>query len=202
MNDKNNIKNILPKQYTIFLPIFYKIDSLMESHPTVIIAIDGNSGAGKTTLAKLISNIYDCNVFHMDHFFLRPELRTDERLNEIGGNVDYVRFNEEIIKGLKSGREFKYKIYNCKKMKLDEYIYVIPKKLNIIEGVYSMHPTLIHNYNLKIFLHIDKKTQINRLLKRENPIMIKRFIEQWIPMENEYFKKMKIQEKSDLIFNV
>lgn len=63
----------------------------------LLIAIDGMSGAGKTTLAEQLAERLDANVFHMDDFFLRPEQRTEERSREIGGNVDYERFHNEIL---------------------------------------------------------------------------------------------------------
>ena len=74
----------------------------MKVHDTVIVAIDGNSAAGKSTLAGIIKDVYgeDCNIFIWMIFFLTPELRTEERLKEIGGNVDYVRFKEEIVNGI------------------------------------------------------------------------------------------------------
>ncbi|MDD4504425.1 MAG: hypothetical protein PHS15_06320 [Clostridiaceae bacterium] len=191
---------IVKAEYKYYFEIFRRIDSLRKSHESIQIAIDGNSGAGKSTLAALLGSVYDCNIFHMDHFFLRPELKTKERLKEIGGNVDYIRFRQEVVAGLQRGREFKYQIYNCKKMTMDQYISVLPKKLNIIEGVYSMHPTLIGNYNLKIFLRIDEKEQSLRILKRNGDTMQKQFLCKWIPLENQYFKQMKIEEKSDLVF--
>ena len=61
---------------------------------SVIIAIDGRCAAGKTYLASRIKEAVECNVIHMDYFFLRPEQRTSERLREPGGNVDYERFTE------------------------------------------------------------------------------------------------------------
>jgi len=148
---------IIKAEYKNYFEVFDRIDSLMKLHSTVNVAIDGKSGAGKSTLAGLIGNVYDCNIFHMDDFFLTSELRTEERLKEVGGNVDYVRFRQEIINGLQRGREFQYRKYNCAKKAMDENITVIPKKLNIIEGSYSMHPTLIDFYNLKIFCMLMKK---------------------------------------------
>ena len=137
-----------------------KIDSFVEKKDLAIIAIDGNCGAGKSTLAQLMSVAYDdCNVFHMDDFFLRPELQTKERLNEVGGNVDYVRFRNEVIKGIQKRMPFTYQIYNCKKKTLEEKILVNPKKINIIEGSYSMHNSLSDFYDLKIFLEIDPIVQ-------------------------------------------
>ena len=53
-----------------------QIDELLAAKNTVIVAIDGKCTSGKTTLASKLAEIYDCNVFHMDDFFLRPEQRT------------------------------------------------------------------------------------------------------------------------------
>lgn len=202
-----NIENVLPKEYglnpKIELPlIFAKIDELLKNNNIVNVAIDGKSGAGKSTLASIIKEEYDCNVFHMDDFFLTPELKTESRLTEVGGNVDYVRFNDEIILGLKSMKEFRYQRYNCKKMELDDFVNVKPKRLNIIEGSYSMHPTLIENYDLKIFLQIDEKEQVERILKRNGPFMLQKFTNEWIPKENMYFGKMNIPDNADIVFNV
>jgi uridine kinase len=191
---------MLKAKYKDYFEVFNRIDSLMKLHSTVSVAIDGNSGAGKSTLAELIGNVYDCNIFHMDDFFLTPELKTEERLKEVGGNVDYVRFRREIIEGLQRGCEFQYRKYDCAKNAMSEYITVTPKKLNIIEGSYSMHQTLIDFYNLKIFLHINRETQSQRILKRNGTAMHRRFLNEWIPLENQYFEKMKIRERSDLVF--
>ncbi len=184
-----------------FIEILNKIDSLLNNLPTVIVAIDGNSGAGKSSLAEMIQKNRDCNVFHMDHFFLTPELRTEERYGETGGNVDYVRFKREVADGLLSGQEFTYRIFNCKAMAFEEdMVKVTPKRINIVEGVYSMHPMLIDIYNLKIFLGIDKGEQSRRILQRSGPELHKKFQSLWIPMENKYFEEMKIIQQSDLIY--
>jgi len=192
----------MQSQYNKYSKILSNIDSLLNFHDTVLVAIDGSSGAGKSTLANVLSEVYDCNVFHMDDFFLRPELKTEERLKELAGNVDYVRFKEEVIVGLNSGQEFKYQIYDCKQMALTNWVSVVPKKLNIIEGSYSMHPTLIDNYHLKIFLHINPEEQSLRILKRNGPIMHRKFLSLWVPLENKYFSEMNIAAQSNLVFEV
>lgn len=184
-----------------FSEILDKIDVLLQRRSSVIVAIDGNSGAGKSSLADRIERERDCNVFHMDHFFLTPELRTKERLEEIGGNVDYVRFRNEVAARLLNGKEFSYHIYDCQRMTYEEEpIRVMPKRLNIIEGVYSMHPMLIDIYDLKIFLGIDKDEQSRRILKRSGPELHKKFLSLWIPLENKYFEARKIKEQSDLVY--
>ncbi len=205
---------VVDRMFKDYFEVFCRIDTLLngqkkqpagigsESGRSVNVAIEGNSGAGKSSLAALLEEIYDCNVFHMDHFFLTPDLRTEERLKEVGGNVDYVRFRNEVINGLKSGKEFNYQIYDCSKGALDQIVNVKPKMLNIIEGSYSMHPTLAESYDLKIFLGIGAEEQSRRILERNGPLIHKKFISLWIPLENRYFFELDIASQCDLVIIV
>ena len=166
-----------------------KIDELLMQKDIVIVAIDGKCTSGKTTLAAKLAEIYDCNVFHMDDFFLRPEQRTPERLAEVGGNVDYERFKEEILIPLQDGKQFSYRPFDCSTFTLANPVTVIPKQLNIIEGTYSHHPYFGNPYNLKVMLTVTPELQRERILQRP-AFLHQRFFEQWIPMENRYFESL------------
>lgn len=173
------------------------IDSLLEEKNQVLVAIDGNCTAGKTTLAAALAELYDCNVFHMDDFFLRPEQRTEDRYAQTGGNVDYERFQEEVLIPLQSEKSFSYRPFRCKTFTMGDAIAVTPKQLNIIEGTYSLHPYFGEPYDLKVFLSIDAHTQRQRVLQR--PAFVhEAFFEKWIPMEQAYFDGFKIPERCDL----
>lgn len=163
-----------------------QIDGLLTQKDLIIVAIDGKCTSGKSTLASKLEQIYDCNVFHMDDFFLRPEQRTRSRFAEVGGNVDYERFQEEVLLPLRSGRSFSYRPFDCKTFTLSAPIIVTPKRLNIVEGTYSHHPYFGNPYDLKILLTVDEEIQRRRILDRPE-FLHKRFFEEWIPMENRYF---------------
>lgn len=180
--------------------LFQQIEELMKSRERIVVAIDGQCTSGKTTLADLLSQRYDCNVFHMDHFFLRPEQRSTERLEETGGNVDRERFQTEVIDGILSGKEFPYRPYDCTDKELKTPINVMPKRLNVVEGAYSMHPSLVDSYDLKVLMEIDQEMQRQRIWDRNGPKMYQRFITEWIPMEDRYLAEMGIREKSNLVF--
>ena len=184
-----------------FLPLFNNINKLMQNKERIIVAIDGNSAAGKSSLAALLKSVYACNIFSMDDFFLQPFQRTPERLNEPGGNVDYERFGKEIIEPLKSGGPFIYKAYNCQTGELSRPVIVSPHQLNIIEGVYSLHPHFVAVYDIKVFLSLNHVEQRRRLSSR-NAELFNRFIKEWIPMENKYFKAFQIPAKCDIVFHV
>ena len=173
------------------------IDAQLAQKEQVIVAIDGNCTAGKTTLADALETLYDCNVIHIDDFFLQPHQRTAERYAETGGNVDYERFAEEVLHPLRSGMAFSYRPFDCRTFALAEPIELSPKKLTIIEGSYSHHPYFKDPYDLKIFLTVTPDLQRRRIQERPT-FLHKRFFEEWIPMEHRYFHEFQIMERSDI----
>jgi uridine kinase len=175
-----------------------RIDALVSQKDFVIVAIDGYCTSGKTTLAAQLAQVYDCNLFHLDDYFLRPEQRTEERYAEIGGNVDYERFRTEVLLPLRAGKAFSYRPFDCKTFTLSEPVSVQPKKLNIIEGSYSHHPYFGDPYDLKVFLSITSELQRERVLQRP-AFLHQPFFEKWIPMENRYFEGFGIPSKSDIL---
>ena len=185
------------KNPNLFMPLFEKIDAKLQSG-RVILAIEGGSASGKTSLSKTLKEIYDCTVFHMDDYFLRPEQRTPERFKEIGGNVDRERFLEEILIPLKNKKTVTYRPFDCSTLSLCPPITVTPKKLVVIEGAYSMHKDLESFYDLSVFLNVSPEIQKNRIEKRNSPPLAKRFFNEWIPLENTYFEKTDVKNRCDL----
>ncbi len=175
-----------------------EINALLTRKHTVTVAIDGCCAAGKTTLAGKLEKRYDCNVIHMDDFFLRPEQRTPERLAETGGNIDYERFYEEVLTPLQKGEPFSYRPFDCKTRTLAEPVAITPKRLCIIEGSYSHHPRFDSPYDLKILMTVPPDVQRVRILERPAALH-RRFFEEWIPMENRYLEAFHIRDCADMV---
>ena len=173
------------------------IDKCLTQKDRVLIAIDGSCTAGKTTLANALATAYDCNLFHMDDFFLRPQQRTPERFSEAGGNVDYERFYEEVLLPLKAGLPFSYHPFSCSTMTLAEPVMVTPKRLTIVEGTYSQHPYFQDPYDLKIFLTVTPELRRSRILERP-AFLHDKFFDLWIPLEQTYFREFAIKDHADL----
>jgi uridine kinase len=184
-----------------FEKVLLLIDNLLKQPGIKIVAIDGNAAAGKSVLASLIAEKYNCNLFHMDDYFLPPEKKTEARLKQTGGNIDWERFREEVLDNIRRGGDFSYVRYDCKTQSFYPPTEVRPKKLNLVEGVYSLHPELAHYYDLKLFLSLDQPEQSRRILERNGARMHKRFLEEWIPMENRYFDEFNIKENCDFSFS-
>lgn len=193
----NPAYRLIASKYVPFLSLFAKIDKLLEKG-SANIAIEGGSASGKTTLSEILSSVYKCNVFHMDDFFLQPHQRTKQRYAQTGGNVDYERFLTEVLKPLKKGEPVNYRKFDCSDMELKEPLSVIPEKLNIIEGAYSMHYELEKYYDLSVFLDISPQKQKERILKRNSPRLAERFFDEWIPLEKVYFSNTKAKERCSM----
>lgn len=166
------------------------------------VAIDGRCAAGKTTLAERLRELIGCNIIHADSFFLRPEQRTAERLNEPGGNIDYERLLAEVMEPLQRKKAFSYRPFSCKTQCLGEEIHVEPNSVTIIEGSYSCHPLLWKYYGLRVFLTVDPEEQLKRIERRNGADALTVFRERWIPLEEKYFTMLQIAERCDCIFDI
>lgn len=182
-----------------WLDLLAAIDCVLAQKGRCLMAIDGNSGSGKSTLARLLASVYGAQLFHMDDFFLPFERKTPGRLAEPGGNVDYERFQAEIGDHL-SDDVLTYRPYVCHEGALGNPVCAEKKSVQLIEGVYSLHPALSIDYDLRVFLGVNPALQSERILKRNGASLHARFISEWIPMENRYFDAFRIPSACDIVY--
>ena len=161
-----------------------------------IVAIDGRCGSGKTTVAKILSDYFDCNVFHADDFYIPFEKRAEDTL----GNVDCERLTEEVLKPLEEGESFSYKPFLCMDGVFGESINVRHTDVAIIEGSYCCQESLFDFYDVHIFVDVNKNVQQQRLCEREGEAKLKGFNDRWIPMEERYFAVTKLKYKCEIYY--
>lgn len=175
-----------------------KLLSFIKYNNIKTMAIDGRCASGKTTLSNILSEKVNAEIIRMDDFFLPLNLRTKERLALPGGNVHYERFIKEVIEPLKEGKSFTYHIFNCSIMDYLGEKKIEGKGLVIIEGTYALSPIFNHYYDKGVFFTLDEEEQKGRLLER-SPEKYEAFISRWIPMEENYFNSLRIEENADLV---
>ena len=162
-----------------------------------LLAIDGRCAAGKTTLAEELEKLLDCNVVHMDDFYLPFAKRTPERMAQPGGHMDLDRLREEVLLPLRAERSVSYRPYDCHGDR-----YLSPRELDgrkptVVEGAYSCHPYLSGLYHARVFLDISPESQLARLRNRD-PAMVEPFLNLWVPREETYFQVCEVRERCDL----
>lgn len=156
-----------------------------------IVSLEGKCASGKTTISSNLSNI---TVIDIDDFFLSKKMKSVERLNEIGGNIDYLLL-EECLKKIEVGKLIKYKVFDCSKQ---EYYYkeTFINNTVLLCGVYSYHQHIRKYINKLIYLLVDKDTQDKRLKERPNYV---RFVNEWVPLEEKYYDSFDFLGNADLL---
>ena len=181
--------------------IWKEIHRILQTQAAPLIAVDGRCASGKTTLAAQMQKVLDCNVIHMDDFFLRSEQRTEERLQQPGGNIDWERFREEVLTPFRNGVPFSYRPYDCHTQDFREPVRIIPDRLTVVEGSYSCHPELWDHYDLHIFLSVSPDKQLRRIQARNGPDQAEVFQQKWIPLEERYFEAFQIAKRCEICFD-
>ena len=179
-------------------PVLLKAAALPDK-PVRVLAIDGRSASGKTTLARQLAGILRADVVHMDDFFLPPELRTEARYAEPGGNVHYERFSEEVLPHLRGPEAFSYRVFDCSTMKYGAGTEIRSKPWRIVEGAYSLNPKFGDYADLKIFYDIAPEEQVRRIRLRNGERGLRMFRTRWIPLEEKYILNCGPDRRADLI---
>lgn len=168
------------------------IETALGQKDQIMVALDGRCASGKTTLALRLAAEHGFALVPMDHFFLRPDQRTPQRLAEPGGNVDWERVLEEVLEPLSQGRSATYRPYHCQTDDFGSIVTVEPRRVVLVEGAYSCHPALWDRYDRRYFLTVDPQEQLSRIRRRNGDEAVLSFQQRWIPLEEDYFHALDI----------
>ena len=190
---------LICERFKNYFPLLETIDRRLNNGQKTLLAIDGRCASGKTTLAALLSKIYGCPVIHIDDFFLPVQRKTAERLAEPGGNLDRERFYEEVIVPYLAGRELIYGQFSCEKGCIAEQVKIPQQPVIIVEGSYCLHPLMQNAYDIRVFSTCSPDLQSQRILQRNGEKLHQRFLNEWIPMEEQYFSSFQIPQLCDFV---
>jgi uridine kinase len=158
-----------------------------------IIAIDGPAGAGKTTLAQEInlalSLEMSVNVIHMDDLYDGWNNALSEDLTQI------------LLYLSNQHREEKPAVirkYNWATSSFAESQEIPPADLLILEGVGSGDKALQDDLAALIWIDIDPKIGVNRVLERDGS-QVADEMKKWLGAQQEYFSQHSTREKADFI---
>ena len=166
-----------------------KIRSLLENQPLVLVGIDGFGGAGKSAVARHIKeNIPNTIVIEMDDFYV-PELV----------RADWDRLYEQVIEALKNGSPASYQRFDWDTKKLAEWHTIEPKGVIVIEGVYVLHEKIRNAYDYKIWVEAPHELRLQRGLERDGEEARGRWVDEWMPKEEEYKESQRPHEFADII---
>lgn len=166
-----------------------------------LLAIDGRCGSGKSTLARFLAQKLPAAVIHTDDFYLPFSLRTPSRMSRPGGHIEAERLRSEILLPALQKKEITYKAFRPHTHQWLPSQNIALQKVYIVEGSYSLLPSLNDLYHCRIFLTLSPEVQRQRLLLREGKEKISAFLTHWMGAEERYFQTYRVQESADKVYD-
>lgn len=191
----NNIPyNLIDTDYLVILSLFNTI------------AITGDSGSGKTTITKILKNIFN-NSFILEcdryHKWERNNINW-ENYTHLNPEANFITKMQKDVFDLKIGNNVYQIDYDHKTGKFTDKELIETKENIIVCGLHSLY--LPDNViNIKIYMDTDENLRIPWKIKRDivkRGYTIEKIYEQIIKRKEDFDKFIKIQrEKADIIIN-
>ena len=171
------------------------LDLLHRPERPLLVAIDGHSAAGKSTLAATLQNLLEASgpdkvtVVHMDDFYrvtpepLRATLSPEEGYESY---YDWQRLQAEVLEPLASGKTSRYRRYNWETGAPCETSEVEPEGVILIEGCYSSRPELRPYYHVILYVDAPESLRMTRQKERTDDAA---WVARWDAAERYYFSK-------------
>ncbi len=146
---------------------------LSEYEGSLIIGVAGDSGSGKSTFTKSISNLLGedlVSYFSLDDYHTEDrETRKKTGHLPLDPKINNLKLAGEHLREIRKGKAVIKPIYNHKTGKFDPPEVFEPKKIVIVEGLHALYDELRRFMDLKIFVdpkrEVKWKWKINRDVK-------------------------------------
>ena len=184
---------------------------LTEKERPILVALDGGSGAGKSTVAARIEKELDAAVIPLDDFFSAnipdgkwDEFTVEEKLKHV---FDWRRVREQVLMPLLEGKPARWHAFDFQSgLRADgtygmeeEAKQRMPASVILIEGAYSSSPVLADLVDMAILVDVPIEERYSRLAARENPAFLHNWHNRWDEVEAFYFEKIRPRSSFDVV---
>jgi len=182
------------------------IEGMLEGRSTpLVVALDGRSGAGKSTIASLVATAVGGVVVDGDDFYAGGSGEMWDAMTA-AQKADHVidwRRQRPLIEALRRGESIGYHPYDWDDEANDgrapHRIDVEPAPVVIVDGVYSARPELADLVDLTVLILIDDDVRRAQLLAREGEDYRRDWEARWTDAELHYFGRVMPPDAFDLV---
>lgn len=182
-----------------------------------MIGIDGNGGAGKTTLAKKIQKEnpeYQIHIFHLDDFITPRKVRYNHRYEQwycyYFLQWQYGPLIEKVLLPLSQGKEVHTSLAFYDKEHdtyFEKQVDIETSDIVIVEGVFLQRKELSEFFDYIIYIDISQEKQLERVVQRDTYIgekdeILRKYLERYIPAEKYYMDEYQPKDKADEIIKL
>jgi para-aminobenzoate synthetase len=172
----------------------------------VVVALDGRSGIGKSTVAEWMAGQLEGIRVDQDDFYAGGELHDWQRLtprDKADRVIDWRRVRDEVLLPLRQGRAASWHPFDWDTMTglSPETISAPPSRVVILDGAYSARPELAGLIDLSILVTLDDAVRRERLRQREGEDLVSGWHAVWDEAEDWYFGTIRPPEAFDLVIS-
>lgn len=170
-----------------------------------VVALDGRSGTGKSTLAAAIAADLDAAIIEGDMFYAGGTdaewaARTvEERVDRV---IDWRRLRTEALEPLAAGRAASYRSFDFAAGAglADHVVTCQPARVVVLDGAYSSRPEYADLLDMTVLVSLpDDAARRRRLLAREGPAFMAAWHRLWDAPEDYYFSNVRPPSSFDVV---
>jgi uridine kinase len=163
-----------------------------------LIALDGGSGAGKSSLAVLLAHALEATLIPSDDFYAAyiPDAEWDARnpQDRAADAIDWRRLRSEALEPLLRGKPAQWHPFDFEAARPDgtyamhpAFVERQPASVIILDGAYSTRPELADLIDLAVLIDVPVSVRHERLAARESSQFLAAWHKRWDAAEAYYF---------------
>jgi uridine kinase len=177
----------------------------------MLIALDGGSGAGKSTVAAMLGQNIHAVVVPLDDFFAAhiPDWQWEafsipERAEHV---FDWQRLRADALEPLLANRSARWYPFDFTAGLRPDGTYALstqsverqPEPVIMLDGAYSASPQIADLVDLAVLIDVSVPERHRRLAARENEPFLQRWHAVWDDVETYYFTEVRPKASFDLV---
>ncbi len=188
--------------------VIIKIKEKLENRTTpLLVALDGRSGVGKSTISESIAKEFNGVVVLGDNFYSGGEGGLERGWDKYSPEdkaeraIDWKRMRKEALEPLLNSKVALYHPFNFAAGVgfADTVITLNPAKVIILDGAYSTRPELTDIIDLTILVEVLDDHRRARLLEREGHEFMSEWHKRWDVAEDYFFTHIRPKSSFDIV---
>jgi para-aminobenzoate synthetase len=176
-----------------------------------VIALDGGSGAGKSTIAASLADGLDAVIVPQDDFYAANVPDRDwaarspaECARDV---IDWRRLRHDALEPLREGRSARWQLIDFAAgarsdgtfAMSDRFAERAPSRTIVLDGAYSASPAIADLVDLTVLVDVPIDERHRRLDAREAADFLRAWHARWDPVERYYFTRIRPAASFDFV---
>ena len=178
-----------------------------------LVAIDGGSGSGKSSVARLVAESLDATLIPSDDFFAAeiPDAGWEKRNAEERARdaIDWRRLRRDVLEPLLAGKVARWHAFDFVAGIRPDGTYAMnpeaeernPSAVIVLDGAYSTRPELADLIDFSVLIDVPIEMRYKRLAGREPKEFLDAWHERWDGAEEYYFTHVRPRHSFDLVIS-